>query len=265
MMAGMFMAKVQRRESGIGRFDAVIDCITSAPLPLAPYTDAPIIPLVFSLSRKVQAAEQPPGPVIAATDRARRDLLEAGFPRRYIVYAPYGTDTRGECPKISEADTPLVIATDTGARGRAPSRLLKTAVAALHKNGTMLRIESPKNAGPSGAWAGCCAEGAEEHALDMGAAGLPVVCPATEPGKEYVEHGSTGLLFAPGNARELAGCLRQLVDDVELRHRLGRLGRERAEAQSWDRTASLVLATIENLRHAPEEPAPQSQPVPARH
>jgi hypothetical protein len=46
---------------------------------------------------------------------------------------------------------------------------------------------------------------------------------------EVVEHGVSGLLAEPGNARSLTACIRQLLDDTEMRRRLGAAGRRRYE------------------------------------
>ena len=56
---------------------------------------------------------------------------------------------------------------------------------------------------------------------------------------EIVADGETGLLVEPGDAESLAAALEQLVDDAELRARLGEAGRQQAaERFSWDRAAA---------------------------
>ncbi len=47
---------------------------------------------------------------------------------------------------------------------------------------------------------------------------------------EIVEHGETGLLFAPGQVKELVTALDQLITDADLRIRYGEAGRQRVEA-----------------------------------
>jgi glycosyltransferase involved in cell wall biosynthesis len=94
---------------------------------------------------------------------------------------------------------------------------------------------------------GYCGEGMEHETLALNACGTPVVCPATPSGKEYVLDGETGLLFEPGNRRQLADKLQLLASDDALRKRLGEQAQERARRLSWDRTAGLVLATLEIL------------------
>jgi glycosyltransferase involved in cell wall biosynthesis len=72
-------------------------------------------------------------------------------------------------------------------------------------------------------------EGFPISILEAMAAGLPVV--ATDVGgiAEAVVDGETGLLVPPGNPEALAAALERLVDDVELRRRLG------AAARAWAR------------------------------
>jgi glycosyltransferase involved in cell wall biosynthesis len=68
-------------------------------------------------------------------------------------------------------------------------------------------------------------------AIEAGAAGLPVVLSAVGGLRELVIDGVTGFSVKPGNGDELAGALRRLVADAELRRTLGGAARERAERQ----------------------------------
>lgn len=66
------------------------------------------------------------------------------------------------------------------------------------------------------------AEGFPITLLEAMAAGVPVVAFDCAPGvREIVEHGQDGLLARLGNTMELAGHLRALMSDHELRDRLG--------------------------------------------
>jgi glycosyltransferase involved in cell wall biosynthesis len=67
-------------------------------------------------------------------------------------------------------------------------------------------------------------------ALDVG--GLP----------ESIEHGVTGLLAR--DTQELGAHTRRLVEDRELRERLGRAARERALEFTWERTAAASLELL---------------------
>lgn len=85
LMAGMFL-----KNKATARYDVIIDCVNGKPLAIADKTDVPVVPLVFNLHRKVYAAEDPPGPVIAATNEARLQLIDAGLPEDLIVQAAKG-------------------------------------------------------------------------------------------------------------------------------------------------------------------------------
>ena len=68
--------------------------------------------------------------------------------------------------------------------------------------------------------------------------GVPVV--ATDAGglPEVVEHGVTGLVVPRGDSVALAAAIGSLLEDAELRRRMGEAGRERAlRLFDWDRTA----------------------------
>jgi glycosyltransferase involved in cell wall biosynthesis len=62
---------------------------------------------------------------------------------------------------------------------------------------------------------------------------------------EQVVDGVTGLLVPVGDARALAGALRQLTGDAELRARMGAAGRARA-IECYDET-KVLARTIELL------------------
>ncbi len=84
----------------------------------------------------------------------------------------------------------------------------------------------------------------------MGCA-IPVI--ATDAGglPEVVEHGVTGLVVPKGDARALADALRALLEDEELRARMGAAGRERAQRlYSWDRTALALEEIFEEIEQS---------------
>ncbi|MEL6613586.1 MAG: glycosyltransferase, partial [Bacteroidota bacterium] len=57
-----------------------------------------------------------------------------------------------------------------------------------------------------------------------------------------------GLLVPPNDASALAVALRQLLDAAALRTRYGQRGRARVvQAYTWDRVASRVYRTLEDL------------------
>jgi glycosyltransferase involved in cell wall biosynthesis len=67
--------------------------------------------------------------------------------------------------------------------------------------------------------------------LEAAACGLPVVASRIGGIPEHVTDGRTGLLFTPGDAAALAGCLGRLLGDRTLTRRLG----EQARAQAVER------------------------------
>lgn len=262
MMVRLFLSRLSATAKAPGKFDVAVDCITGHPLPIADYTDIPVVPLVFSLSRRARVSAAPPGPVIAATDRAASRLRRAGVPGKEIVRAPYGVDTALCAPVQEERDPSHFVALD-----RRP-RLLLRALRLLRKDGLATSVDLVGSRSPCRdegvthhrrideahrlalyrkASFAYCGAGAEWQALALGACGVPVVSPATLDGNEFVKNGETGLLFPPGNKAQLADRLRRLAKDEVLRGRLGRRALAHAQSATWDQTTSLVLATIENL------------------
>jgi glycosyltransferase involved in cell wall biosynthesis len=66
--------------------------------------------------------------------------------------------------------------------------------------------------------------------LEAQASGVPVVAASSGGIVDFVRDGDNGLLVPPGDAAALARALERLCEDPELRIRLGRRGRETAEA-----------------------------------
>lgn len=69
--------------------------------------------------------------------------------------------------------------------------------------------------------------------LEAMASGKPVIASNIAGPRNVIRHGVDGLLFEPGNATELAECLRRLLADVNLRSRMGAQGRQRV-AEHYD-------------------------------
>jgi len=76
-----------------------------------------------------------------------------------------------------------------------------------------------------------CYENAPMNILEAYAHGKPVVGSHIGGIAEMVEHGRTGLRFAPGDADELAECMQLLWLDEPLRARMGRAARDKVERQ----------------------------------
>jgi len=234
------------------KYDVIMPCITRKRLPLDGVTGIPIIPLVFGLSARPGGAPLTDGPVIAATERARRQLQRAGTPDRAVVRAPYGVDPAFfDAPTSRGRGSPERIV-GVGRPGKAlAAALRRLRSAGLHLDADFVPLPSGADVGRPARYAaatlGYCAPGSETEALALGACGVPVVCADTPAGREFVIDGETGLLVKPRHVRHLAECLGRLARDPALRERLGARARAQAQEVSWERTTSLVLATIENL------------------
>lgn len=62
---------------------------------------------------------------------------------------------------------------------------------------------------------------------------------------EMIRDGETGLIFEKGNPGALADVLQRLIEDPELREKLGRNGRTWVETErSWPQTAVLAQNEI---------------------
>ena len=268
LTAGMFLKRLKQSNASIGTFDALFECIDHAPLNLHEHTSTPVVPLVFSLKSSVHASDSPPGPVIAATTVARGRIIMAGIPESFIIRAPFGGDPVFWSEGKKRASSPLlaVVAPNSGWFYRDP---IYRACQQLKQMGISFDAEvlSPRKPrylppgfvwcaddGPEScralfqrAWVGYCGAGAEQDSVAMAACGLPVLAPATEQGREFIEEERNGFLFSPGKSQALANRLKPCFEDEVLRKRLSHHARSWAENQSWDRSASLVLAAVENL------------------
>jgi glycosyltransferase involved in cell wall biosynthesis len=74
-------------------------------------------------------------------------------------------------------------------------------------------------------------EGLPKVLIEAAAAGRPIVTTSTPGCREVVRDGDNGLLVPPRDAESLADALRRLLRDPPLRERMGRRGREIAEAE----------------------------------
>lgn len=83
--------------------------------------------------------------------------------------------------------------------------------------------------------------------LEAGAHGLPVIAHAIGGVPEAVLDGQTGLLVAPDRPTALTAAFARLIDDPELRRRLGEAGRIHAQDHSWRESAESLFG---NPAHA---------------
>ncbi|MEE3259969.1 MAG: glycosyltransferase family 4 protein [Candidatus Latescibacterota bacterium] len=86
-------------------------------------------------------------------------------------------------------------------------------------------------------------EGIPRAVIEAGAMGLAVVASDIRGCREVVVEGETGLLFPLRDVEAFAAAVERLLDDVGLRQRLGRAGRERVmEHYTEARTTERVIA-----------------------
>jgi glycosyltransferase involved in cell wall biosynthesis len=84
--------------------------------------------------------------------------------------------------------------------------------------------------------------------LDLMAAGALVVVSNTAGARDYVRHRETGLLYEPGNARDLATQIAWALDHFEARRRIGRNARQAvAESCSLERFSLRTYEIISRL------------------
>jgi glycosyltransferase involved in cell wall biosynthesis len=82
------------------------------------------------------------------------------------------------------------------------------------------------------------------------ASGLPIVGSTVGGIPDLVEHGSNGLLVHPGDLGSLAGAIRYLADDPELRHEMAQRNRAKAETSlQWSQVTRRYLSTYETIQH----------------
>jgi glycosyltransferase involved in cell wall biosynthesis len=74
----------------------------------------------------------------------------------------------------------------------------------------------------------------------------PVVAARVGQVEEVIEHGRTGWLYTPGDARQLAELIRLIANDPRLCRQAGTAARERVLARhTWQRNAERVTAIAE--------------------
>ncbi|MGQ9888470.1 MAG: glycosyltransferase family 4 protein [Aggregatilineales bacterium] len=91
-------------------------------------------------------------------------------------------------------------------------------------------------------------EGIPRVLIEAGACGRAVVAADVSGSRDIVRDGENGLLVPPRNAEALAAALRRLIEDDDLRRRLGARGREIASAEySFEGVAAATLAVYRQL------------------
>jgi len=97
-VAPLFFKRFTRSMAKSGGFDVCIDCIEGKPSVFIDDVDAPVLPIVFQLDSELRAAGDMPGPVIAATVRAEKQLQDAGISEDFLVRAPCAVASATSCP-----------------------------------------------------------------------------------------------------------------------------------------------------------------------
>lgn len=77
--------------------------------------------------------------------------------------------------------------------------------------------------------------------LEAAAHGLPIVAHHVGGVAEAVSHGNNGLLVEPGDTENLANAFAQLIEDRELRERMGKNGIKWARRNTWRQSAELLF------------------------
>ena len=81
------------------------------------------------------------------------------------------------------------------------------------------------------------------------ACGLPVICTELGTGTSYVnQHDVTGLVIEPNDSQALGDAIQRLIDDPELRQRLGKTGQTRAiDVMSQEVMVQQMIAFYEEV------------------
>jgi len=85
------------------------------------------------------------------------------------------------------------------------------------------------------------------------AVGLPVVVSDFAILRRIVEPAGCGLIVepGPGNAQQIAAAIRRLVDDPDLRRRMGQAGVQAVkEKYSWQNEATVLIAEYDRISQA---------------
>ena len=79
------------------------------------------------------------------------------------------------------------------------------------------------------------------------AMGKAIICSDMAQMSEILEHGKTAYMVEPGNIDELATAMKELVDDGELKQRLGDSARDEViQKYTWDKHVDKILKAVGN-------------------
>ncbi len=81
--------------------------------------------------------------------------------------------------------------------------------------------------------------------LEAMAAGCPVVAPDAGGIPNLMQHAISGFLYRPRDVSDAVDCTQALLNDAELRLRVGTAARQAVEAGNWERSVARVRAVYE--------------------
>ncbi len=92
-----------------------------------------------------------------------------------------------------------------------------------------------------------CEETFGQTIQEAQAAGLPVIAPRSGGPIDLIDHGRTGLLTDPDDARALRGAIRTLAGDAALRARIGEAGRRAVLGRTWEALGDQLIGHYERV------------------
>ncbi len=193
-----------------------------------------------------------------------------GVPPRRLVHVPFGIDADFFTPGGAEATPGLLIG--AGNDRHRDHRTLVAALASVHRNHPGVRLElatrQPIDVPAAlGVRHGSLSHGEMRElygrgvatvvalrpnlhvsgisvALEAMACGRPVVISDTPGMRDYVTHGSTGLLVPPGDAEALAAAVSELVAEPERAREMGEAARKAVEQRFSTQVQAGHLAAL---------------------
>jgi glycosyltransferase involved in cell wall biosynthesis len=158
----------------------------------------------------------------------------------FVLYAGRLSKEKGVLELVDAArDLPLVVVGDGPLRGRIPAArgfVPREELDSLLSTAAVVACPSRR-------------EGFGVTCLEAMARGKPVVAGAVGGLLDLVVDGETGLLVSPRDPKALRHALERLLEDAELRHRLGAAAQVRArEHFSWEAVTEATLAAYADAR-----------------
>ncbi|HZW84618.1 MAG TPA: glycosyltransferase family 4 protein [Nitrososphaerales archaeon] len=164
------------------------------------------------------------------------DLLIEAFAEIAQKHQDVGLRIVGEGPELDNLSR---LAKDLGVSDKVSftGTLREAALQSAFDDSDVLAMPSRSSSGD--------VEGFGTVVIEAGARGLPVVGSASGGISEAVADGVTGILVPEGDSRALAAAIRRLLDDDELRTRMGLAARERIEKEfTLDSAVDLIEESL---------------------